>query len=281
MSATSKRQTNMRQKPPAFSTEERVASDTLLGLSDGSKSLGVDAAGTAWLLRRSEATAQSEQRSLHYPPSAANCIEQEGHSHGQRRRKLNMWQIGHVGKKLLRSTRGSRDDYDSFQSQEQAVTSDNTENHQQRQEHQQQPSSKSTSLSLRIEAARLRKRVQELEVENQQLRKQCDSLGATIMRHHNTPPSRLTRAARAHTPPRATSGEVVRQHCWQSLQMHSSLGCKQCLQTLEEAAAFGLAEPVDIVSWDSIISTNEIASQRTLGETPSARSSDVANWSGW
>lgn len=294
---TSQQKMELRQTPDAFSTQERVASDTLLSLSDGSKLAGVDAARAAWILQRSSATVRSEQRSLHYPRSAADSIEQEGQSLGRGRRadaggrsrgasggsKLNTWQVEQTGKKQLRPSRGSRDEYSSHPSQKQAVANDNTNSQRQQQkqkQQKQQPSSTSTSLPLRIEATRLRKSVHDLEIENEQLRMQCDSLVETTMGHNNAPPSRLTRAAQAHCPPHAAGGELVGQHCWQSLQMHSSLGCTQCSETLEEAAALGLVERIDIVSWDSLISAN--GSQRTLDdEIPPAKSSDATNWSGW
>ena len=74
----------------------------------------------------------------------------------------------------------------------------------------------------RIEV-QLRKQAVDLAEENQRLRGQVDVMNATIMRHQNAPQGRLTQQARARSP------EKGAHHCWQGLQMHSSLGCKQCL----------------------------------------------------
>ena len=81
----------------------------------------------------------------------------------------------------------------------------------------------------RIEV-QLRKQAVDLAEENSRLHGQVDVMNATIMRHHNARPGRLTQQARVKSPKKA------HKYCWQGLQMHSSLGCKHCLGILQVRA---------------------------------------------
>jgi hypothetical protein len=134
-----------------------------------------------------------------------------------------------------------------------------------------------SALSQRLEAAQLRKAVHDMTLENERLRRQCDSMGATIMRHHHAPPSRLTQAARrAHSPPLAGAGGSGL--CWQSLQMHSSLGCKQCLATLQQVAG-GAAQPP--VAWDSVLGGLNAGAESMPPQTEGQAAGEAAGWSAW